>query len=249
MRLQAFFTAAAAIVSVYATSAVFDADPEIVVTAAFAETNHFGHVVNGEGNKLIVNIENKSGRNVTLDKIAGSFHHPESNALVKNTTSQSYNLPLMQSIKLALPYTFHSELKPGDLRLNVWLEHTTDGQKYRVPAYDSVVTVVEPERSIFDLKMLATYLISLSFLGGIGYAVYSTLFPSRTVRPKSKKVENISEPIGSVLATGSGGYQEEWIPEHHLKKTKRTKSSGGGLTSGDESGIDSGAEKKARTKK
>jgi hypothetical protein len=32
--------------------------------------------------------------------------------------------------------------------------------------------------------------------------------------------------VGTVTASGSGGYQEEWIPEHHLKKTKgkRTKS-------------------------
>jgi len=251
MRLQSILSGglslAAALLSVSAASAVFDSDPEIIVTATFPETNQFGHVVNGEGNKLIMNIENKSGRNVTLDKITGSFHHPENNALVKNTTSLSYNLPLMNSIKVQVPYTFHSEFKPGDLRLNIWLEHTADGQKYRVTAYDSIVTIVEPERSIFDLKMLATYLITLAFFGGIGYATYTSLFPSRAPR---KKVESISEPVGTVLATGSGGYQEEWIPEHHLKKTtKRTKSSGGGLTSGDESGIDSGAEKRSKSKK
>jgi hypothetical protein len=61
--------------------------------------------------------------------------------------------------------------KPGDLRLNIWLEHVTEvrlrsvvrkttklklvfqGEKHRVIAYDSVVTIVEPERPFFDFQM------------------------------------------------------------------------------------------------
>lgn len=33
----------------------------------------------------------------------------------------------------------------------------------------------------------------------------------------------VRAPVGSVTATGAGGYQEEWIPEHHLRKGKKTK--------------------------
>ena len=53
-------------------------------------------VVNGERNRIIVMIENQSDRNVTLKNIAGSFHHPETNALVKNVS------PMLQA--LSLPY-------------------------------------------------------------------------------------------------------------------------------------------------
>lgn len=67
-------------------------------------------------------------------------------------------------------------LQPGDLRLNIWLDHETDvrlrqlhygvgidiavqGNKYRVTAYDSIITVVEPETSWFDFKTyVAPYL-------------------------------------------------------------------------------------------
>jgi hypothetical protein len=47
-----------------------------------------------------------------------------------------------------------------------------------------------------------------------------------------------------VTATGAGGYQEEWIPEHHLRKPKSSRKivSSGGETSGTE-------EKKTKVKK
>ena len=33
---------------------------------------------------MFLNVENQSDRNITITSIAGSFHHPESNKLVKN---------------------------------------------------------------------------------------------------------------------------------------------------------------------
>lgn len=41
-------------------------------------------VVNGQRNDIFVTVENKSDRNVTLQSIAGSLHHPDTNKLVKN---------------------------------------------------------------------------------------------------------------------------------------------------------------------
>jgi len=35
-------------------------DPVLAITASFPESNPFGHVVNGEINKLFLNIENKN---------------------------------------------------------------------------------------------------------------------------------------------------------------------------------------------
>ncbi|KAI0806328.1 hypothetical protein BC629DRAFT_1486973 [Irpex lacteus] len=211
--------------------------PEIVAVAAFPEENAFHHVVNGERNNIIVSIENKSDRNVTLQSIAGSFHHPDSNKLVKNTTAANFKLPLLEGAKLQLPYSFHSEFRPGDLRLNIWIDHVADGEKFRVQAYDSVVTIVEPEGSWFDWKLWTTYAIVLAGLGSLGYYTYLTFVP----QPKKRKTvpAAVSAPVGTVTATGAGGYQEEWIPEHHLKKPKARRTKSGAATSGDET---SGAE-------
>ncbi|KAF7985686.1 hypothetical protein HWV62_2246 [Athelia sp. TMB] len=163
-------------------------------------------IVNGEQNKLAVSIENKSDRNVTLKSISGSFHHPETNALIKND------------------------------------------DKYRVTAYDSIVTVVELPVSILDFKLLTTYAIVTALLGGLAYLAYATFFP----QAKKPRKAAVSAPVGTVTATAAGGYQEEWIPEHHIKKSKTGgKKKSGVATSGDEmtSGAESDAIKKRKSKK
>lgn len=228
--------------SVYASPLGDSDEPAVLATAAFPEDNIFGHVVNGEKNRLEVFIENTSDKNVTLLSIAGSVHHPETNALIKNTSALTYGVRLVEGTKIQLPYTFYSEFKPGDLKLNIWLEHVADDKVYRVTAYDSIITVVEPEMSWFDLKMLSTYAIVAGMLGALGYFAYQTYAPApkKTRKPRDAK---ISTPVGTVTATGAGGYQEEWIPEHHLKKSKTRKggaaSSGDELSGGETSGTDS----------
>jgi hypothetical protein len=76
-------------------------------------------------------------------------------------------------------------------------------------------------------------------LGSLGYFAFLTYVPH------SKKIRKsvVSAPAGPVTATGSTtGYQEEWIPEHHLKKAKSKKtgaaSSGNELSGGETSGTE-----------
>lgn len=225
-------------------------EPEIVVTASFPETNPFSQVVNGEKNSLTLFVENKSDRNVTLLGVSGSLHRPDTDALIKNLTSLNYGIPLLEGVTLNLPYVFYSEFKTGDARLNLWLEHSYEDKKYRVSAYDSIVTIVEPEISWFDWRMWSTYLVVAGLLGGLSYFAYLTFVPQPKKRTK-KPVPTVSAPVGPVTATGAGGYQEEWIPEHHLRKGKKTKQTGSDAvsgTSGDElSGVEaSGTEGKKR---
>ncbi|KAH0585072.1 hypothetical protein H2248_008334 [Termitomyces sp. 'cryptogamus'] len=232
MRVSVFLaTVGAFVLSVSTVAAEDAAEPAVVASAVFPEANPFGHVVNGEKNSLLLNIENKSGRNVTLINISGSVSHPETHRLVKNLTTTKFGVTLPEDVKLELPYAFYSEFKPGDLRLSVWLEHSTDGETYRVSVYDSVVTIVEPEISILDFKLIATYLMVATILGGLAYLAYLNFVPQ--TRSRSKKSFTSSQPSATTTATttGAGSYQEEWIPEHHLKKFKK---SSGAATSGDE---------------
>jgi hypothetical protein len=146
--------------------------------------------------------------------------------------------------------------KTGDIKLSIWLEHIIDGERKKVSAFESVVTVVEPELSIFDFKLyvtlpsirpgntyssripsLSTYAMVLVILGGLGYVAYLSFVP----QPKQKKTAPISALESTVTATGAGGYQEEWIPEHHLRKAKARKAAGV-VSSGDEQSGPSGAE-------
>lgn len=88
-----------------------------------------------------------------------------------------------------------------------------------------------------------TYLIVTGLLGALSFYVYTTLFPQQ----KKRKTPAVSAPVGTVTATGAGGYQEEWIPEHHLKKATKKSKASGIATSGDEtSGVESGTEGRRR---
>lgn len=106
------------------------------------------------------------------------------------------------------------------------------------------MTIVEPEISLLDwqlyvlaLRLLGkrlniffysrwtTYLIVLGILGGGVYFTYLSFLP-KSKKPKVVAPTGASAPV-PIAATNSGGYEEEWIPEHHLKKTKKS----GALTS------------------
>lgn len=236
MRFNALLSIAALVLSVASSPAEDTAEPDVAVSATFAEANPFGHVVNGEKNILLLSVENKSGRNVTLVSVAGSVHQPGTNRLVKNLTTTKFGVPLMEGVKIEVPYAFHSEFKPGDIRLNVWLEHSIDdGSKYRVPAYDSVVTIVEPEISILDFKLITTYLMVAAIFGSLSYLAFLNFVPqAKKSRSKKTAAPSVSAPVGTVTASGAGGYQEEWIPEHHLRKAKKGAGGAASGPSGDE---------------
>ncbi|KAJ7593433.1 hypothetical protein C8J56DRAFT_931085 [Mycena floridula] len=244
MRLSSIFPVFTVLAVVLAQAANESTVPEIDVVAAWNENNVFGHVVNGEKNQIKLSVENKSDRNVTLIRVGGSILNAETETLIKNITAQNFNVPLIPRVKMQVPFAFYSEFKPGDVRLKLWLEHKSGDEKFLVSAFDSIVTVVEPAASIFDFKMITTYMMVAAILGGLGYMAFVSFIP-QPKKTRAKKV--VAAPVE---ATGSTtGYSEEWIPEHHLRKGKKPKS--GNATSGDElSGAEtSGAESSGPAKK
>lgn len=60
----------------------------------------------------------------------------------------------------------------------------------------------------------------MGILGGGGYFTFLSLFP-KSKKPRVAVPPEVGAPV-AVGAAGSGGYEEDWIPEHHLKKTKKT---------------------------
>lgn len=239
----AFFTSA---LLARAESDTIISEPEIAVTASFPENNPFGQIVNGERNRINLLIENLSDLNVTLLSVAGSIHDAKTDAVIKNVTTLPYGLRLISGTKVQLPYQFHSEFKPGEVRLNLWLTHSVEDNVYHVTAYDSVVNVVEPEVSIFDYQVITTYLITFGFIGGLGYLAYNTFVPKGKKIRKAAPTKTTGSATGESIA-GTGVYEEEWIPEHHLKLRSGKKKSGA-VSSGDElsGGEVSGTEGKRR---
>lgn len=98
-----------------------------------------------------------------------------------------------------------------------------------------------------NLSRLSTYLVVTGILGGLLYVAFLSFVP-QSKKTWSKRPAVSSTPSStSATATGAGIYDEDWIPEHHLRKTKKKSGPASG-TSGDElsGGETSGAESKSR---
>ncbi|KAF5392153.1 hypothetical protein D9757_001491 [Collybiopsis confluens] len=238
-----------------------DVEREFSAVGAWPDTNPFGRtlfyhlwdrvslkiqtatladVINGERNTIGVLVSNGLDRNVTLLNIAGALYQPDTGALVRNLTAMPYGIEMIEGLKYQLPFAFFSEFNPGELRLTVWVDHLDQGEVLRVIAFDSIIQVVEPEGSWFDFKLISTYLVVSGLVAGLGYVAYLSFVP----QPKKKvRKPAVSAPVGTVTASGAG-YQEEWIPSHHLKSRKK----GGAVSSGDElsGGETSGTDGKKR---
>lgn len=124
----------------------------LLVTASFPESNPFGRkspfspiihycvsvteenwhwhadVINGEQNKLLLTIENRMGKNVTLLTVAGEFLDPTTGQLIKavrtfcyittwvlitfpihQANNLTYGISLPDTARIQLPYNFYSE--------------------------------------------------------------------------------------------------------------------------------------------
>jgi len=240
MRLASFVSGLFVLVTLFSSTfaevAVVDEpepEPELKVTGSFPSDNPFGHVVNGERNVIDLFIENNTKQKVVLLSVGGSFHHSESDHLLKNTTATKLGLQLQEGDKVPFQYPFYSQFKPGDVKLRIWLDAVeVQGTQFRVSAYESIVTVVEADLSFLDWQLWTTYLIVLGIIGGAGYFAFLSFFP-KSRRPKVAAPPEVRAPV-PITATSSGGYEEEWIPEHHLKKTKKGNITSDADTSGGE---------------
>lgn len=81
---------------------------------------------------------------------------------------------------------------------------------------------------------ITTYIITAAFIGGLGYFAFITFFPKPKKARTGTKQPVIQPTSGATVTTAEGGvYEEEWIPEHHLR-TRTTKKKSGVISSGDE---------------
>ncbi|KAH8821848.1 signal sequence receptor alpha chain [Xylogone sp. PMI_703] len=249
-KLSIFALFALRALSVFADVVDTDAEPEkqtfapsldVLVAASFPNSEVFGiKLVNGHATEAILDFTNNEDEPVTLAFVAGALSslnplpdgaHP-STAVIRNLTNLRYDIEIGPGENQVVPYSFTTDLNPQDLRLNlVALVATPAGAIYQLSAYNGTVSVVEAPTSFFDPQIIFLYLFLLAAFAGTLYFVYITwiepLFPQkrkggRRAAGGPKKVETPSSPTteGATTTGASKGYDESWIPEHHLNRPK-----------------------------
>ena len=116
-------------------------------------------MVNGHPTEAVLSFSNEEPEPVRVNFIGGSLYTPDfdpkGSRIVRNLTANKYSIEIPAGEKETVTYKFVTELHPQELRLNlaaVLTDH--EGQWYTIQAYNSTVTVVDPDTSIFDPQML-----------------------------------------------------------------------------------------------
>lgn len=113
-------------------------------------------LVNGHPTQALITFTNDEPAPVTVNFIGGTLStlDEEQSQVVRNLTATSYGVEIPAGQKESLSYSFATEMHPQDLRLSLAsIVSDAEGQFYTVYSYNSTVSVVEPETSIFDPQM------------------------------------------------------------------------------------------------
>ncbi|OJD13140.1 hypothetical protein AJ78_06363 [Emergomyces pasteurianus Ep9510] len=221
----------------------------VSVSATFPNSEVFGvKLVNGNPTQALVSISNEEPEPVTLKFIGGSLWtvDPKGEAVqnVRNLTASRYNIAIPAGEEHSLGYAFVTEMHPQDLKLHLAaVVSNSKGVPFTLQAYNGTVSIVEPESSIFDPKVLFLYFFLLSAFVGTVYFFYTIwiapYFPQKRKggdRPKKSSGQSKSETseqasVSGTEATGvtSGKtYDTEWIPAHHIHRPEARKVKSGG---------------------
>lgn len=222
----------------------------VSVSASFPTAEIFGvKLVNGKPTQALISFTNDEPEPVTVKFVGGVLWTtalaPEDSRIVRNLTTTRYNVEIPAGGKQSLPYNFVTELHPQDLRLEIAaIMSSGDGKDFAVQAFNDGVSIVEPDTSIFDPQYIFLYIFLLSCAGGVLYFFYNIwiapYFPQKRTRggDKAKKGSSGTRKVdpgesaaalgtdGPAVTTGAKGYNEEWIPAHHIQRpeVKRVKS-------------------------
>ncbi|KAI9676765.1 MAG: hypothetical protein M1829_002860 [Trizodia sp. TS-e1964] len=221
----------------------------LTVTASFPESEElFGiKLINQRPTTALLSFTNKESSAMTIMVIGGSLMTLQPTPqIIRNLTATKFGVEVPASETQTLTYAFATELMPQDLRLHLVSAVQFGGKLYTIQAFNGTVAVVEQDIGLFDPQIIFLYLFLAAAFAGTSYFVYSTwittFFPQKrrsggrggergTKTSRVGKKPDIAEPLESpteALATAisSKGYDESWIPDHHINRpeARRVKS-------------------------
>ncbi|KAI9487791.1 MAG: hypothetical protein EXX96DRAFT_554652 [Benjaminiella poitrasii] len=198
---------------------------DVEVTAQFPD-NPFGLIVNGQRNKVILDIANKEKTPYTVFAVSGHVSKADDySKIIRNLTATRYGKVLEAGSTLQIPYNFYSEYAPGEHSLTVFVDLLTEQTVSRIVGYNGTITVTDPEGSWFDLQLIVLYAVLLAGAAGVAYIIREAFFAdAKKSKKRTKKIEESAEKPTHRDEKGEMVLDQSWIPEHNLnlKSPKKT---------------------------
>ncbi|KAK9370311.1 hypothetical protein V1509DRAFT_617400 [Lipomyces kononenkoae] len=219
-----------------------DASPQFLLKTKFLESeNTYPPIIyNAQPTNLEITLKNEEDKEALVQVAGGALFEVGKDTALENITAVRVGpLTIAPHTAESVAYSFVINREPKDYFLRIGLLIEYEGQLVQYLGYNSTVTIQDPPLSFFDPQMIFLYLILCGIVGVGGYYVYITyvksyIAPKNSGKKRAKAASTVAPSTTSAETTGSAakGYDESWIPEHHLraqkgkpkavKKTKKT---------------------------
>lgn len=157
------------------------------------ESTNLIELVNGEEISVTYNIKNGEEESVSVVGVAGSFNDPVTGLSKRNLTASSVGpLKLLKDMTFEFTQKIGIDLEPENYLFVPSIYVLKDDQLMLLGSKNQLITVSDPQISVFQPQMLFLELVLLASFGGIIYALYATFgasyFQKPATAPKNKKV-------------------------------------------------------------
>ena len=103
--------------------------------------------------RQILSVSNQEVEPIRIAIVGASLQDLRTDEIVRNLTTQQYNVEIPAGTNQSLTYNFATELHPRDLRLVIAALVTKGEYGFQQIAFNGTVSVVEAPFSIFDPEM------------------------------------------------------------------------------------------------
>lgn len=210
----------------FSATAQIGSDENVAASdAGFFVANTF---VNGENVPIELSFANKEKDTVSVVAVGGTFYDLTTDKIVVSVQGTQVGPIKVESGKTAaLSHTFETNLDAKLYRAVIQVYIQFGNEVYQVHAYDGPVAIVDPYVSPFSWKFLVAQVVLGLTAAALGYyavTVYAIPYATGTYGVEKKPVRaKPVAPAGSGVKTGPKGYDESWIPKHHLDQDKKKK--------------------------
>ncbi|GME72566.1 unnamed protein product [[Candida] boidinii] len=191
-------------------------------------------VKNGEVANVEYKFANDEDTEVIIVGVGGQLINPVTGDILANVTATQIGpLTIPAGESNIFIQKIGIDLNPDTYLFIPSIYVAFNDQLIGLGSRNQLLTVEDPTISFFNPALLFLEVILFGSLGGLGYFLYSTFGykyiqgTAPTKKSTASAASTTSSAKSTAKATGSGSYDESWLPATHLKSTgkkvKKTK--------------------------
>lgn len=188
-------------------------------------------IVNGRVARVNIEVANLEPDVITVQAVGGQLRKLDRSTILRNLTAAKVATEIQPSGTVNVPFSFVPNMHAQDVVFELGLVFgLKDGRAAQYTAYNGTISVAEPPTSLLDPQIMFLYLFILGVVSGGGYLAYQTWVVPMLPKPKRVRPTPVA-PVEAKTTSAEvpkGGFDESWIPEHHLKRpvAQKVRSSG-----------------------